>query len=346
MFAITLAGLLPAAIWGWWASGASRGGLQSALFFLLAFLAGAWPREVGRRIECHDAYQEQFRPILERDVLIGHARILGLDCLPRLVVGHRLFGLQADPDPRALAGPGPSSRKRDEHPAAAVVTAVGLALFLASFIALAASASASRLSVAGAAVCRGLLISSAAVVIGFVLNGKIFNSDNYRYLVTLLVPWSLGFGLALHGLARRGRGGLAAAWLCSLVLAGLMTVDAVRWYAGLGWIDATGRPVRIPLDDPVLAWLDAHREVDALYGDYWDVYRLAFLSGGRVRGVPLPVFPDRFPEWSRDLPGGRPEILVVRGTREGYFYYQSALKAGGRVLLRTRGLAIVSWPRA
>jgi hypothetical protein len=150
----------------------------------------------------------------------------------------------------------------------------------------------------------------------------------------------------MHWLAGRGRGGLAAAWLCSLLLAGLMTIDSARWYARLGWIDPRGRPVRVPLDDPVLAWLDAHRDVRALYGDYWDVYRLAFLTGGRVRGVPLPVFPDRFPEWSRDLPGGRPEVLVVRGTRHGYDDYQSALRSGGRVLLQARGIAIVSWPGA
>jgi hypothetical protein len=125
-----------------------------------------------------------------------------------------------------------------------------------------------------------------------------------------------------------------------------MTLDTWRWYARLGWIDATGRPVRMAHDDPVLAWLDAHRDVGAIYGDYWDVYRLAFLTGGRVRGVPLPVFPDRFPEWSRDLPGGRPEVLVVRGTRDGYAFYQRAMKSGGKVLLQARGFAIVSWPRA
>src|SRR5205823_1610796 len=127
---------------------------------------------------------------------------------------------------------------------------------------------------------------SAAVVVGFVSNQNIFNSDNYRYLVTLLVPWALGFALALHELARRGRGGLAGAWLCSLVLASLMTIDTARWYARLGWIDPNGRPVQVTTRDPALDWLDTHREVRALYGDYWDVYRLAFLTGGRVQGVP------------------------------------------------------------
>jgi hypothetical protein len=341
MFLVTLAGLVPAAVWGCWASGR---GLRygCGLIFLLGFLAGAWPREVGRWAEPHDAYREQFRPILRRDVLEEHARILALECLPRLIVGHRLPGLQADPDPRSLSGPGPSSAKPDEHPAASGVTMLGLALFGTALVALAAS----RSSVAGAAVRRGLLISATAVVIAFVLNRNIFNSDNYRYLVTLLVPWALGLGLALQWLSRRGRGGMAAAWSCGLILAGLMTFDAARWYARFGWIDAQGRPVRVSRDDPALAWLDEHRDVRAITGDYWDVYRLAFLTGGRVRGVPLPIYPDRFPEWSRGLRGGRPEILVVRGTREGFFALQQALRDGGRVVFQKRGVSIVSWPGA
>ncbi len=175
-------------------------------------------------------------------------------------------------------------------------------------------------------------------------NWNIYNSDNYRYLVTLLVPWALGFGLAMERLARRGRGGLAAAWLCALVLAGLMTYDSARWYARFGWIDARGRPVRVAAVDPALEWLDAHPEVKAVTGDYWDVYRLAFLTEGRVRGVPLPVFPDRFPEWSRNLRAGRPEVLVVRATREGFSALQSARAAGGRSLFQARGVSIVSWP--
>ncbi len=45
----------------------------------------------------------------------------------------------------------------------------------------------------------------------------------------------------------------------------------------------------------------------AIFGDYWDVYRLSFLTGGRVAGVPLPVYPDRFPEVARRFPVVAPE---------------------------------------
>ncbi|MFN7145255.1 MAG: hypothetical protein ACK4YP_15890, partial [Myxococcota bacterium] len=39
-----------------------------------------------------------------------------------------------------------------------------------------------------------------------------------------------------------------------------------------------------------LDWLRANPEVDAIFGDYWDVYRLAFQAGRPVRGVPYPNY--------------------------------------------------------
>jgi hypothetical protein len=124
MFVITLLGLVPAALIGGWAGRFTRHGAACGLIAVVAFLAGLVPRELGRRLEPYDAYHEQFRPMLDRAVLRDHARLLVEQCLPRLIVGHRLtgFGLQADPDPRALAGPGPTSQASDRHPAAVAVT--------------------------------------------------------------------------------------------------------------------------------------------------------------------------------------------------------------------------------
>jgi hypothetical protein len=340
MFVITLLGLVPAALLGGWAANGTRRGITSALIAALAFLAGLAPREIGRRLEPHDAYHEQFRPMLDPAVLQHHAWLLGQHCLPRLIVGHRLPELQADPDPRALAGPGPTSVTADLHPAAVAVTGLGLTLFAAALIALARAHG----PPAARAVAWGLLGSAGVVAVAFVTNRNIYNPDNYRYLVTLLVPWALGFGLLMHALAQRGAGGRTAAWLVSLLLAGLMTLDTARWYARFGWIDASGRPVRRTLRDPALGWLDAHPEVKTVTGDYWDVYRLAFLTGGRVRGRPLPVFPDRFPEWSRGGAGTAPEILLVRPTREGLAALQAALQAGGRIVHQARGIMIVAMP--
>ena len=170
------------------------------------------------------------------------------------------------------------------------------------------------------------------------VNRNIFNSDNYRYLVSLLVPWALGFGLAMERDRQEGQGG-AGRWRrrSALVLAGVMTADLARWYARFGWIDERGRPVRGRSVDPTLAWLDAHPGVSWIEGGYWDVYRLSFLTGGRVRGVPFPIYPNRFPEWRPPTDAG-PGDLVVRPTPEGLAFRDAAIRAGpGSVQQGARG---------
>src|SRR5690606_33589244 len=131
--------------------------------------------------------------------------------------------------------------------------------------------------------------------------------------------------------------------LLSVALASLSTVETQGWYARYGWVDGL-RPVRVERPDPVLDWLNAHPEVSAIFGDYWDVYRLSFLTGGRVRGVPYPNYPNRFPEWSRDMPAGRPDILVARPDSLGRFYERMALQRGATERFRDRGTTIYHWP--
>ncbi len=364
MFAVTWLGLVPAAALGWWWGGRGEAGPRPAgratacvLAFALAAGLGLTPRALGAWADPHDAYREQFEPVTRGDVLAGHAKILALDCLPRLIAGHRLPGLQAEPDPATLAGgAGGSGGPRGGSMTwlAAIVATASLALFAGAMSSLAFDPPA-RLrpgpdrppglaDPARRAVRWGLLLSSAAVVAGFVANRNIFNSDNYRYLVFLLVPSSAGTGLLLGRRASRGPAGAWLAGAVALGFAALMTADSARWYARLGWVDASGRPVRKAVDDPAPAWLAAHPEVTAIFADYWDAYRLAFLAGGRVRGVPFPEYPDRFPEVGRGLPGGRPRTLIVRPGPVGPLYRARALSEGGREVHRAGGLSVVDWP--
>jgi hypothetical protein len=137
------------------------------------------------------------------------------------------------------------------------------------------------------------------------------------------------------------KGELVLATLGALAVAGLMTLDTARWYTRFGWIDERGVPVRKSPSDYALQWLNAHPEVDDLSGSYWDVYRLGFLTGGRVKGIPFPNFPNRFPEWSLNLPGGHPHTIMVRTrSMEGEMMRRQAARAGGRIL--DGGAA---WPR-
>ncbi|MDG3005818.1 hypothetical protein [Paludisphaera mucosa] len=349
MFLMTLVGLIVAGLFAAVAcrgSGTWRSALVCGLLLSAGLAIGSAPRPIGRWIEPHDAYNEQFAWSLDPALLKEHTRILGLDCLPRLVAGHRLPGLEADPDPAFLGGGAPVRRaggRRQIDAVDVVTTFLGLVLFLVAFATLAAKVVRAG-TIAGRTVALGLLTTSAAILTAFVVNRNIFNADNYRYLVLLLIPWALGFGLALDSLARKSTGGLAAALGIAIAFGLAFTLDASAWYRRLGWIDERGTVVRRTVDDPAHRWLDEHPAVADFTAGYWDAYRLAFLSRRPLRGVPHPIYPNRFPEWSRDLPGGRPTTLVVRSTPEDQRLLQQALGEGGRVLLRERGTTIATWP--
>ena len=53
-------------------------------------------------------------------------------------------------------------------------------------------------------------------------------------------------------------------------------------------------------------------DVTHVFGDYWDVYRMTFLSGKKVAGVPYPIYPNRFPGWSRGLGARKGKLLGAR----------------------------------
>ncbi|MFO0909765.1 MAG: hypothetical protein U0794_15690 [Isosphaeraceae bacterium] len=191
-------------------------------------------------------------------------------------------------------------------------------------------------------VLLGLTASSAVVLAGFVLNRNIFNSDNYRYLICLVVPWSLGWGLFLDTCWRKGTGGVAVAILISTLWIAALTLDTAGWYARFGWVDERGWPRAAQNLDPLTEWFEARPEVNWVEGGYWDVYRIAFLSGGRVRGAPYPIYPNRFPDWRPPQQGRR--VLIARPTPEGRVFADRALEAGGRVDSRVAGATLIVQP--
>jgi hypothetical protein len=279
--------------------------------------------------------------------LAEHSRILVLECLPRLIIGHRLPGLEADPDPALLGTSAPIQRNGASgdggYWVGLILAAVVLPVCIAALMIFVKLASSSQ-DTGSQAISVGLLASGAGVLGAFLVSRNIFNSDNYRYLALLIVPWSIGTGVVLQRIASVTGQGLTIAIACSVVLAVLFTSDTLAWYRRLGWIDERGRPIRRALDDAALTWLNSHPGVGSIHGSYWDVYRLSFLTGGKVRGVPFPIFPNRFPEWSALDPGGRPETVVVRSSHDGQFFLNTALREGGRVLYRNKALTILSWP--
>lgn len=375
MFLMTIAGIVLAGLIvgiAWRASMTRRAALGWSITFFLCAMLGNEPRLLGRWLEPYDAYNEQFAWSLDPELLAGHSRILFLDCLPRLVAGHRLPGLEADPDPHLLGGGAPVARagRPGQIQATAIATTfLGLAAFASGFVALAwrivlpiageerakppirdprilvqPMVNSPPLWVAERGVALGLLASSAAILAAFVVNRNIFNADNYRYLVLLLIPGALGFGTLMHALAARSTGGKVAAVAIAAAFGLAFTADSAAWYRRLGWMDDRWGVARRTVDDPALRWLNEHPEVDAFAAGYWDAYRLAFLADRPVRGVPHPIYPNRFPEWSNELPGGRPTTLIARPSPEDQRFLQHALADGGQVLHRERGTTVATWP--
>jgi hypothetical protein len=264
MFVLTLAGLafaglIAVVVESFSGRSSARGGLSGkerrswlvrlaeGLALVLAFLAGAAPRAIGQWVEPYDAYNEQFSWNLDSPLLAEHFRILLLECLPRLVAGHRLPGFEADPDP-ALMGTGAPIQKSTTSREAfrcwtLPLTILALGLFAGALLALGATALNGR-AIGPRIIATGMLTAALEVTAGFLVNRNIFNSDNYRYLVLLLIPWAIGCGLVLRGAVRLGGlarwGGVALA----LALAALFASDAAAWYRRLGWIDERLVPIR------------------------------------------------------------------------------------------------------
>jgi len=358
MFAFTLAGLAPAALLAWLSGGRSRSGLGLAAVFLIALGFGLLPREIGRRVDSHDAYPAQFEATWEQRAVLEHARLLGLHCLPRLIAGTELSELEewvvgrenlVDDPFRSVSLPRGSRVLPPSEEWLAVLLMAGFAMGVIWL----ARDSAATVDPARKAVGRGALLSALLIGVAFLVNRNIFDSDNYRYLIYLLTPWALGFGLLMHDLTRRLRRGWLAASLCAGFLGALMTAAAFHWYqAERHYVNAQGIPVRHrarPWWQLAVETPDSPRsavnfgkytvptDVTHVFGGYWDVYRMAFLSGGRISGIPYPIYPNRFRGWSRGLSPGQGKLLVLRPDVESR---SGSPQLAGRPLVRRRPRSI------
>jgi hypothetical protein len=199
-------------------------------------------------------------------------------------------------------------------------------------------------------------------VAAFLVNRNIYNSDNYRYLIFLLTPWSLGFGLVMDDLARWSRPGLLMACLIAGLLAVIMTVATFHWYRETrhylderGFVTGTRRPPWSELEfAPPRTQPGELRsrgtgrytipaDVTHVLGGYWDVYRMAFLSGEQVTGIPFPIYPNRFPGWSEGLGPDHGKLLIIHpGDGSSLGSSSAADRPGGRTRI-VRSAARIDW---
>jgi hypothetical protein len=300
---------------------------------LIAAVVGFLPHEIGLVADAHDSYPSQLVATFEGPAIHEHGRLLALECLPRLIAGTELPEFE-----RAAV--------REQSIVVNVLKALidgrtrtgvpPLREWLAFLCIVGFFTGTARLALdpiwtddpARKAISVGTLLSALLIASAFLFNRNIFNSDNYRYLIFLLTPWSLGFGLTLRGLTQRRLFGRVAAASLLLMLIWWMTATTVTWYRdGLGYLKNAWQVNRVPQmpwsDVPEIAgrkqWPVVYTvspDATHVFGDYWDVYRMAFLSKGALAGIPYPIYPNRFRGWSRGL-GPDEGKLVVLGLRRG-----------------------------
>jgi hypothetical protein len=335
MFLFTLFGLVPAAVLGWFAGGRWRLRPGTGAAFVAAAIVGFAPHEVGRLVDPYDAYPSQFTATLEGPAIREHWRLLTLHCLPRLIAGTELneFDRRSDRDdtiPVRLLSTLFDGRTSRLPPIQEWLAVVFLVAFFIGIARVALdrvwSASACRIAIGS-----GTTISAFLIVAAFLVNRNIFNSDNYRYLIYLITPWSLGFGLLVNGLIRRGLSGRVAGVILVFMLICGMTASTISWYRDdLGYLDHHWRFLRVSQ----LPWYEvpvsSRRQHDMVrrvayvvppdvthvFGDYWDVYRMAFISGKKIVGIPYPMYPNRFRGWSHDLGPDQGKLLAIGVRRE------------------------------
>jgi hypothetical protein len=354
MFLISVGGIGTAAFLAWLAGPRSRAGLVLAAAFVGGMVIGLLPREIGRRVDPYNAYPAQFETALDPSVVADHADLLARECLPRLVAGTGWRSFERSPGRRT------SSLTSFASGLPVILVLIGFAAAVARL----AFDAARRGDPARRAVAFGLLLCGMSIIAAFLVNTNIFNSDNYRYLIFLLTPWSLGFGLCLDDLTRRGWRGWLASWLITGLLAVGMTVATFRWYRDTRhFIDDRGFPVRrerppwseltILPDRPESGHSQRvprrsgrytiPPDVTHLFGGYWDVYRLSFLSGKRIVGIPYPTHPNRFLGWSAGLRPGHGKMVLVRPAEESTSTSRPAAELPGGRSVRVRSARGIDW---
>jgi hypothetical protein len=372
MFLFTLAGLVAAAMLAWLRGGRPRSGIVLAAVFLAGMTGGLLPREIGRWRDPYDAYPSQFAAIFDRSAVVGHTRLLVLNCLPRLITGSELNDFQrsfVESDSPVgeflvfLSGVRTGWKLPRAKEWASVLILAGFAAALVRPLVDSARAG----DPARQAVGLGTTLSALVIVAAFLVNRNIFNSDNYRYLIFLLIPWALGFGLVMQDLGRRGMPGRLAACVVAGLLAESMTASTFQWYRDTRhYLDGRGIPVRVepppwselivrtpalrgrPLG-PVMPPFDASlrfevpSDVTHVFGGYWDVYRLAFLSRKRVMGIPYPIYPNRFPGWSAGLGPDRGKLLILRPSEDSTSGSRSVAETPGGRTPVVRSARRIDW---
>ncbi len=340
-----------------------------ASLLTLGLASGGLLLLAGYRTDPYDAYANQHQTLLSLNTQgridwklaskVGHQNLsaFALECVPRLVTGYwfvttpgiegirSIRGLQTESEIESLK----ALTRRQDLPhwnlIAIAVSSLGfLMLACAVYEVINHEPMADHDQAPHDLLFQAMITTSFLIIGSFLSKSTIIGSESYRYLTLLLVPYSVGTGLWFERLSRTSTQGLTLSRILAATIMSVFTVDLAAGYGHVGLLGTAQPNGQVVRQDPAEIWLKDHPEAEAIFGSYWDVYRLSFLTGGRVKGVPYPDEPNRFPEstdWRKD---DRPSILLARDTARGRFYHKLAQREGAKLLAEWPGLWILDWP--
>ncbi|RLT14508.1 MAG: hypothetical protein DWI24_02830 [Planctomycetota bacterium] len=308
IFLLGMAGLGMGSLYMAWSLRSSIGlarRLLQALLFIGVLMLGPAMSKLG---DGYNAYGSQFEITTDRSALWQHARILGADCLPRLLVGRTLE--MGSPE-ITMTHQKPTDYLSSNLAALMVSILMGIHLLLI-FLRI------NRLARRGSPqigepvpqpvwlrpMWAGLMFTSLLTLTAFEFNKNIFNADNYRYLIPLIPLLGCLYGL----FATPGRASAMSRSLL-IVLAILMSLDVHFWQAKNGFhtmpLTATDEKPEDIRKSRLISLLTEPQTgpLPAITGpfeaDYWETYRALYLASKPVTlGKPFGFYPNRFPDQS------------------------------------------------
>ena len=259
-----------------------------------------------------NVYGSQFEITTDPSALKEHARILLVECLPRLIIG---LTLKTGSTEISMTHLKPADYLSSNYALAMVLTMMAV-LFIMTWLKLISPLTSKKSSKTSSdslpdwanALWYGLTFTALLTLSAFELNKNIFNADNYRYLVPLIPLLGMTYGLlSSAGPMFRQRRFLLI--LLTLILA----IDVHFWQQVNGFYPSlqtntdkkletyTNKDVVSLLTDPQPGPLPAI--TDTFEADYWETYRALYLAQRPISmGKPFGFFPNRFPNESPPNP--------------------------------------------
>jgi len=259
-----------------------------------------------------NVYGSQFEITTDPSALKEHARILLVECLPRLIIGRTLKTGSPEISMTHLK---PADYLSSNYALAMVLTMMAV-LFLMTWLKLISPLTSKKSSKTSSdslpdwvnALWYGLTFTALLTLSAFELNKNIFNADNYRYLVPLIPLLGMTYGLlSSAGPMLRQRRFLL------ILLTLMLALDVHFWQQTNGFYPSlqtktdkkletyTIKDVVSLLTDPQPGPLPAI--TDTFEADYWETYRALYLAQKPISmGKPFGFFPNRFPNESPPNP--------------------------------------------